>query len=55
MEGDWGDFIFLGFWLISAVTPFSDEKPQSPTKTHHRFILALMGLVYMEALKRVIL
>lgn len=55
MEGDWGDFIFLGFWLIFAVTPSSDEpwETQSPTKGHHRFILALTGLVYMEALRRV--
>lgn len=57
MEGDWGDFIFwsFGWFLQSPPALMSLEKPQSPTKTHHRFILALMGLVYMEALKRVTL
>lgn len=67
----WGDFISLyclwretgeissswafGWFLQSPPSLMSLEKPQSPTKTHHRFILALMGLVYMEALKRVAL
>lgn len=35
------------------LSDFCSHPLQSPTKTHHRFILALTGLVYMETLKRV--